>query len=169
MFALIAFKVKVLIVLKMIQRFNYQLAKQNLTGLWDKNYAYYFFFTDFVVKICLQAQKVTRPFLSPPQRLPLGIPIKISITEKIESARGTMASCPARSLFLSPQPPHNTKRPLRRRDRPFEKCASGYLTENFWQSCCELLPVRELRSTFLKNTECSRCFFFLLFLFFVFL
>ena len=28
--------------------------------------------------------------LSPPQRLPLGIPIKISIIEKIESAWGTM-------------------------------------------------------------------------------
>ena len=28
--------------------------------------------------------------LSPPQRLPLGIPIKIAIIEKIESARGTM-------------------------------------------------------------------------------
>ena len=53
-------------------------------------------------------------YLSPPQRLPLGIPIKISIIEKIESARGTMGtspfpSCPALSLFLSPQPPHNTK------------------------------------------------------------
>ena len=53
-------------------------------------------------------------YLSPPQRLPLGIPIKISIIEKIESARRTMGtspfpSCPARSLFLSPQPPHNTK------------------------------------------------------------
>ena len=53
-------------------------------------------------------------YLSPPPRLPLGIPIKISIIEKIESARGTMGtspfpSCPARSLFLSPQPPLNTK------------------------------------------------------------
>lgn len=63
-----------------------------------------FFFTDFDVKICLQAQKVTRPF---------------------------------------------------------EKSASGYLTENFSQSCRELLSVRELRSTFLKNTEYSRCFFYL--------
>ena len=67
--------------------------------------------------------------LSPPQRLPLGIPIKIVIIEKIESAPGTMgrgkrqepeaslfsfpfSSCPAHSLFLSPHPPHNTKRPL---------------------------------------------------------
>ena len=61
--------------------------------------------------------------LSPPQRLPLGIPIKISIIEKIESAgddgkretagasllSSPFPSCPARSLFLSPQPPHNTK------------------------------------------------------------
>ena len=55
-------------------------------------------------------------YLSPPKRLPLGIPIKISIIEKIESARGTMGtspfpSCPARSLFLSPQPPHNKSLP----------------------------------------------------------
>ena len=62
-------------------------------------------------------------YLSPPQRLPLGIPIKISIIEKIESAgddgkretagasllSSPFPSCPARSLFLSPQPPHNTK------------------------------------------------------------
>ena len=67
--------------------------------------------------------------LSPPQRLPLGIPImfiKIAIIEKIESAQGTKAgasllsfpfpSCLGRSLFLSPQPPHNTKRPLWRRE-----------------------------------------------------
>ena len=59
-----------------------------------------------------------------PQRLPLGIPIKIAIIQKIESARGTMGSgkrregsfpfpsCPARCIFLSPQPPYNTKRPL---------------------------------------------------------
>ena len=32
----------------------------------------------------------TSEHLSPPQRLPLGIPIKISIIEKIESARETM-------------------------------------------------------------------------------
>ena len=58
--------------------------------------------------------------LSPPQRLPLGIPIKIAIIEKIESALGTMGrgkrpspfpSCLARSLFLSPGLP-TTKRGL---------------------------------------------------------
>ena len=75
--------------------------------------------------------------LSPPQRLPLGIPIKQepmtlhqnNIIEKIASARGTMGrgkrrplvSLPPshrapRAFFLSPQPPHNTKRPLRRRE-----------------------------------------------------
>ena len=27
---------------------------------------------------------------------------------------GNRETCPERSLFLSPQPPHNTKRPLRR-------------------------------------------------------
>ena len=53
--------------------------------------------------------------LYPLQRLPLGIPIKIAIIEKIESARGTMGRGKRRSLFLSSQPPHNTKRPLRRR------------------------------------------------------
>ena len=61
---------------------------------------------------------------------PAGYPHQNKIIEKIESARGTMGrgkrrasllsspfpSCPARSLFLSPQPPHNTKRPLRRRE-----------------------------------------------------
>ena len=40
-----------------------------------------------------------RYYLSPPQRLPLGIPIKISIIEKIESARGTMGLLFA-SFFL---------------------------------------------------------------------
>ena len=66
-----------------------------------------------------------------PQRFPTGYPNKNSNNRKIESARGTMGrgkrrepllslltfhfpSCPG-SLFLSPQPPYNTKRPLRRR------------------------------------------------------
>ena len=44
--------------------------------------------------------------LSPPQRLSLGITI---------SARW-IPSCLSRFLFLSPQPPYNTKRPLRRRE-----------------------------------------------------
>ena len=65
-------------------------------------------------QIDTKLSRISGIYLSPPQRLPLGIPIKISIIEKIESARGTMGtspfpSCPARSLFLSPQPPHNTK------------------------------------------------------------
>ena len=56
--------------------------------------------------------------LSPSQRFPLGIPEKIAIIEKIESARGILppsyrAQC---ALFLSPQPPHKNKRTLRRRD-----------------------------------------------------
>ena len=63
-------------------------------------------------------------WLSPPQRLPLGIPTKIAIIEKNRKRAGhdgkREKSWPARSLFLSPQPPHNTKRPVRRR-------------ENFWQ------------------------------------
>ena len=61
---------------------------------------------------------------------PAGFPNKNSNNRKIESARGTMGrgkrrersfpfpSCPARSLFLSPQPPYNKKRPLRRREPP---------------------------------------------------
>ena len=65
-------------------------------------------------QIDTKLSRISGIYLSPPQRLPLGIPIKISIIEKIESARGTMGtspfpSCPARSLFLSPPPPHNTK------------------------------------------------------------
>ena len=63
-------------------------------------------------------------YLSPQQRLPLGIPIKISIIDKNRKRAGNdgkretagasllsspFPSCPARSLFLSPQPPHNTK------------------------------------------------------------
>ena len=67
-----------------------------------------------LLRVASQGITSGSPGLSPPQRLPLGIPIKIAIIEKIESARGT--SCPARSLFLSPQPPHNPKRPLRRRE-----------------------------------------------------
>ena len=51
--------------------------------------------------------------LSPPHRLPLGILIKIAIIENSKS-----------SLFLSPRPPHNTKRPLRRREHahPWKPC-----------------------------------------------
>ena len=49
---------------------------------------------------------------------PAGYPLQNKIIEKLESARGMMgrAKNPARSLFLSLQPPHNTKRPLRRRE-----------------------------------------------------
>ena len=75
--------------------------------------------------------------LSPPQRLPLGIPIKQepmtlhqnNIIEKIatrggrwEEGNGGLSSLfplpivPRALFFLSPQPPHNTKRPLRRRE-----------------------------------------------------
>ena len=71
-------------------------------------------------------------WLSPPQRLPLGIPIKIAIIEKNGNRAGDdgkkektgvsllslpFPSCPALSLFYSPQPTHNTKRPLRKRER----------------------------------------------------
>ena len=75
--------------------------------------------------------------LSPLQRLPLGIPIKIAITEKNRKRAGhdgkREKTWPARSLFLSPQPPHNTKRPLRRR-------------ENLWQErilFCLRLSIKE--------------------------
>ena len=78
--------------------------------------------------------------LSPPQRLPLGVPIKISIIEKIESARGTMGRgkrlsslfplpiVPRALSFFSPQPPHNTKRPLRRREGLTNSSLSAVLT-----------------------------------------
>ena len=69
--------------------------------------------------------------LSPPQRPPQGIPIKIAIIEKIESARGTMGRGKRRELLFSlspshrapralffflPRPPYNAKRPLRGRE-----------------------------------------------------
>lgn len=41
----------------MIQRFNYQLAKQNLTGLGDKNYAYYFFLQILMLKFAFRPKK----------------------------------------------------------------------------------------------------------------
>ena len=81
--------------------------------------------------IAVQTPPPLPPPLSPPHRLPLGIPIKIAIIGKIRKRAGEdgkrekagtsllffpFLSCPARSLFLSPQPPHNTKRPLRRRE-----------------------------------------------------
>ena len=76
---------------------------------------------------------VSHKYLSPPQRFPLDISIKIAIIEKIESARrasgkkekcasllsSLLPSCPVPSLFLSPQPPHNTKRPLPRRESQY--------------------------------------------------
>ena len=50
-------------------------------------------------------------FSSPPRRLPLGIPIKIAIIEKIESARGTMGRG-KRPLFSHP-PFHRARFALR--------------------------------------------------------
>ena len=58
--------------------------------------------------------------LSPPQRLPLGIPIKISIIDKNRKRAGDDA--PRAPFFFLPslpttqKLPHNTKRPLRRRE-----------------------------------------------------
>ena len=64
-------------------------------------------------------------WLSPPQRLPLGIPIKMAIIEKNRKSAGDDGKREktwfARSLFLPPQPPHNTKRPVRRRENLWEK------------------------------------------------
>ena len=45
-------------------------------------------------QIDTKLSRISGIYLSPPQRLPLGIPIKISIIEKIESARGTMGTSP---------------------------------------------------------------------------
>ena len=50
--------------------------------------------------------------LSPPQKLPLGIPIKISIIEKIESARGTMGRGKRREPLFSLPPSHRAPRAL---------------------------------------------------------
>ena len=85
-------------------------------------------------QIDTKLSRISGIYLSPPQRLPLGIPIKISIIEKIESARGTMGtspfpSCPARSLFLSPQPPHNTKASPQYKESPAEE--RGYIFKLF--------------------------------------
>ena len=73
--------------------------------------------------------------LSPPQRLPLGIPFKISIIDKNRKRAGDDGKRETASLLSSPfpsrphtfffflpslpttqKPPHNTKRPLRRRE-----------------------------------------------------
>ena len=48
----------------------------------------------------------------PPRRLPLGIPIKIAITEKIESARRTMGKGKMRSFFFSLFPSYRALRAL---------------------------------------------------------
>ena len=80
---------------------------------------------------CILLRRSTVSSLSPPQRLPLDIPIKIAITKNRKRAgddwkrekagvsllSSPFPSCPARSLFLSPQPPHNIKRSLRRREQ----------------------------------------------------
>ena len=69
-------------------------------------------------------------YLSPPQRLPLGIPIKISIIDKNRKRAGNDGKretppshrAPRALFFFLPslpttqKPPHNTKRPLRRRE-----------------------------------------------------
>ena len=55
--------------------------------------------------------------LSPPQRLPLGIPIKIAIIRKNRKRAGSDGKREkAHSVFLSRQPSRNTKMPLRRRE-----------------------------------------------------
>ena len=70
-------------------------------------------------------------WLFPPQRLPLGIPYENNNNRNNRKRAGDdgkrekavtsflsspFPSFPAHSLFLSPQPPHNIKRPLRRRE-----------------------------------------------------
>ena len=50
--------------------------------------------------------------LSPPQTLPLGIPIKIAIIEKIESARGTMGRWKRWEPLFSLSPSHRAPRAL---------------------------------------------------------
>ena len=78
-----------------------------------------------------QRSKVQTQIKDPSENLiPLGIPIKTAVTEKNRKHLGDNRNrekvgafslspshlCPALSIFLSPQPPHNTKRPLQRRE-----------------------------------------------------
>ena len=71
---------------------------------------------------------------SPLQRLPLGIPIS-----------------PPRSLFLCPQPPHNTKRPLWRR----EPSSCKHKTKSKSHPSMKLAPVRVFSC---KHPLSSQCF-----------
>ena len=58
------------------------------------------------------------------RRSSAGYPYKNSNDRsEIGRARGTTTTCPARSLFLSPQPPHNTKRPQWKRKAQHGKSA----------------------------------------------
>ena len=91
---------------------------------------------------------------SPPQRLPLRIPIKIAKIEKIESARGTIV--PAPSLFLSPQPARNTKRPLRRREFLSQK-HSIVPTQNYFFIHVSINRAEHLcQGTVITKPDCNR-------------
>ena len=63
------------------------------------------------------------PSTSVLRRSSAGYSYKIAMMEKVGRARGTTTTCPARSLFLSPQPPHNTKRPQWKRKAQHGKSA----------------------------------------------
>ena len=80
---------------------------------------------------CLDESESRLGYSTPPQRLPLGIPVKIAIIEKNKKRAGhdgkrekdslplfslSSSHHAPRSPFLSPQPPYNTKRPLWRRE-----------------------------------------------------
>ena len=54
-------------------------------------------------KFLINAPRKNDSNISPPQRLPLGIPIKIAIIEKIESARGPII--PRAFFFFLPSLP----------------------------------------------------------------
>ena len=93
-------------------------------------------------------------WLSPLQRLPLGIQIKIAIIEKWKVRGGgwevSLFPLPIvphlLSFFPSPQPPYDTKRPLRRRKAPdFEvklETWSFLLWIALWKWATKIDPIR---------------------------
>ena len=67
------------------------------------------------------------PYLSPPHRPPLGIPIKIAkrgVDDEKEERRYhcfSFLSSLERFVFLPPQSPNDTKRPMKRREVSYDQ------------------------------------------------
>ena len=91
-----------------------------LSCLWSVfslvNYAFYVAVSIHGACVCFSTVAIFLIFelvrLSPPQMLPLGIPLKIAIIEKIESARGTMGRGKRRKTLFSLPPSHRSPRVL---------------------------------------------------------